>query len=200
MIVAALDTSLPHFSVALSTDEQPLGCVVLRGAESRNEKLLPALDFLLTESGIDRGDIDLFAVTRGPGSFTGVRVGLATAHGLALGLGRRVVTVPTFRAIASAWPEETVTVTLAAGRGEIYAATFGPAATETEHLLVPLGSEGGCGNRCVDAAEFAANRSVATLVAAIALRIAASGTVDQNSDPAPLYVRLSAAEEKLLQR
>jgi len=55
-----------------------LGAVALEGKGSRNEKLLPAVDWLLSESGIDRSSLDLLAVTRGPGSFTGVRIGLGT--------------------------------------------------------------------------------------------------------------------------
>ena len=79
---------LGPLSVALLRDESLIGAVALEGKGSRNEKLLPAIDWLLTESKIDRKSIELFAVTRGPGSFTGVRIGLATVQGLALALGR----------------------------------------------------------------------------------------------------------------
>ena len=84
MLVLGVDTSLPLLSVALLRDGALIGAVTLEGKDSRNEKLLPAIDWLLTESAVERGTIDLFAVTRGPGSFTGVRIGLATVQGLAM--------------------------------------------------------------------------------------------------------------------
>ena len=78
MIVLAADTSLPILSVALVSDGVLIGVMALEGKGSRNEKLLPAIDWLLAENAVERGTIDLLAVTRGPGSFTGVRIGLAT--------------------------------------------------------------------------------------------------------------------------
>src|SRR5450759_446149 len=100
MLVLGVDTSLPRLSVALLKDGALIGAVTLEGKGSRNEKLLPAVDWLLSESGTDRHAIDLFAVTRGPGSFTGVRIGLATIQGLALALGRPVCAMSTHEAIA----------------------------------------------------------------------------------------------------
>src|ERR1700745_2380217 len=83
MLILSADSSLPILSVALVLDDVLLGAIALQGKSSRNEKLLPAIDWLLTEGSIDRASIDLFAVTRGPGSFSGVRIGLATMQGLA---------------------------------------------------------------------------------------------------------------------
>src|SRR5437763_16042596 len=100
MIILASDTSLPLLSVALLRDDDLLAAAALEGKGSRNEKLLPALDWLLGESGVDRRQIDLFAVTRGPGSFTGVRIGLATIQGLAMALGKPLCAMSTHEAIA----------------------------------------------------------------------------------------------------
>src|SRR5476649_529215 len=100
MLILATDTSLAILSVALVRDDGLIGAVALEGKHSRNEKLLPAIDWLLSEAGIERTAIDLFAVTRGPGSFTGVRIGLATMQGLALALGKRVCAMSTHEAIA----------------------------------------------------------------------------------------------------
>src|SRR5213596_3355368 len=102
MLILAADTSLPLLSVALLRDGTLLGALALEGKGSRNEKLLPAVDWLLTESGLDRREVELFAVTRGPGSFTGVRIGLATLQGLALALGKSVCAMSTHEAIAPA--------------------------------------------------------------------------------------------------
>src|SRR5439155_3462006 len=122
MLVLGVDSSLPLLSAALVRDGSVIGMVALEGKDSRNEKLLPAIDWLLNESGIDRHDIDLFAVTRGPGSFTGVRIGLATVQGLALALDRSVCAMSTHEAIAP--PHGRATIVDDAGRGEFYVSVF----------------------------------------------------------------------------
>ena len=91
MLILAADTSLPILSVAVLDGDSLLGAVALEGKSSRNEKLLPAIDWLLGECNVDRHRLDLFATTRGPGSFTGVRIGLATMQGLAMALGKPAI-------------------------------------------------------------------------------------------------------------
>src|SRR5947208_6921248 len=122
MLVLAADTSLPVLSVALILDDALLGAVALEGRSSRNEKLLPGIDWLLTEAAVERTSIDLFAVTRGPGSFTGVRIGLATMQGLALALGKPVCAMSTHEAIAPS--KGRASIVDDAGRGEFYVSTF----------------------------------------------------------------------------
>src|SRR5438132_4733768 len=138
MLILAADTSLPIISVALVLDDALLGAVALEGRSSRNEKLLPAIDWLLSEAAIERASIDLFAVTRGPGSFTGVRIGLATMQGLALALNKRVIAMSTHEAIvgpaeagapnalggAPALAGQPLAVVDDAGRGEYYVSIF----------------------------------------------------------------------------
>ncbi|MGZ4779566.1 MAG: tRNA (adenosine(37)-N6)-threonylcarbamoyltransferase complex dimerization subunit type 1 TsaB, partial [Thermoanaerobaculia bacterium] len=126
MLVLAADTSLPLLSVALVQDDSVIGSIALEGKGSRNEKLLPAIDWLLSESNVDRSSIDLFAVTRGPGSFTGVRIGLATMQGLALALVRPVCAMSTHEAIAAveAFSGRNLVVVDDAGRGEYYVSRF----------------------------------------------------------------------------
>src|SRR5438552_19122564 len=128
MLILSADTSLPLLSVALLRDTTLLGAIVLEGKGSRNEKLLPAVDWLLTESRVDRHEINLFAVTRGPGSFTGVRIGLATMQGMALVLEKPLCAMSTHEAIALG--EEPLHATQKplifddAGRGECSVSTF----------------------------------------------------------------------------
>src|SRR5688500_12211857 len=119
MLVLAADTSLPILSVALLNDGVLVRAVALEGRGSRNEKLLPAIDWPLSESSIDRHGIDLFAGTRGSGSCTGVRIGLATMQGLALALGRPVCAMSTHEAVAFGEAGR-VAIVDDAGRGESY--------------------------------------------------------------------------------
>jgi len=85
-VILAFDCSISGLSVALVRDDAPLAHLHEAGRD-QSSSLLPAIDRLIRQASIARRDIDLIAVTIGPGSFTGVRIGLAPAHGLAIGLG-----------------------------------------------------------------------------------------------------------------
>ena len=102
MLVLALDTSTAAGSVALARDAELLDC--RRGDPSRThgERLPGDLLALLAEHDLAIEAVDVFAACCGPGSFTGLRVGLATVQALALVNGRKLVTVPTLEAMARA--------------------------------------------------------------------------------------------------
>ncbi|HEY0143206.1 MAG TPA: tRNA (adenosine(37)-N6)-threonylcarbamoyltransferase complex dimerization subunit type 1 TsaB [Thermoanaerobaculia bacterium] len=193
MIVLAADTSLPILSVALIHDDALVGAMAMEGHGSRNEKLLPSIDWLLSENNIERGAIDLFAVTRGPGSFTGVRIGLATMQGLALALGKPVCAMSTHEAIAFGEPGR-VAVIDDAGRGEFYLSAF----EDGRELVAPhLAREAPAGIRVT---EFLQRGNVALRCARRALAIERAGEGDRYRDVTPIYVRLAEAEVKLQER
>jgi tRNA threonylcarbamoyladenosine biosynthesis protein TsaB len=198
VLILAADTSLPILSVALVKDTQLLGATALEGRSSRNEKLLPAIDWLLTETGSDRKDIDLFAVTRGPGSFTGVRIGLATMQGMALALGKPVCAMSTHEAIA---PDRGRWIVVDdAGRGEFYISVFEEGEEITPPRLAQKDELAALqGERCV-VAEVLQQRSVALSCARRAERIVTAGRLDAYKDITPIYVRLAEAEVKLRQK
>lgn len=211
MLILGADTSLPIFSVALLRERTLLGSVSLEGRSSRNEKLLPAVDWLLTESGIDRHEIELFAVTRGPGSFTGVRIGLATIQGLALALGKPVCAMSTHEAIAlgegagaGELPHlERVAVIDDAGRGEFYVSLFEghrekepprlATADEREQLVSSVAL-------AVTVSDFVQHGNVAAACARRAFEIVGENQIEQYRDVTPIYVRLAEAEVKLQQK
>ncbi|HYC90908.1 MAG TPA: tRNA (adenosine(37)-N6)-threonylcarbamoyltransferase complex dimerization subunit type 1 TsaB [Thermoanaerobaculia bacterium] len=195
MIILAADTSLPLLSVALLRDEELVGAVSLEGKGSRNEKLLPSIDWLLSESGTERRSIDLFAVTRGPGSFTGVRIGLATMQGLALALGKRVCAMSTHEAIAFGEPGR-VAVADDAGRGELYVSVF----EEGEEVIAPHLAAAVDEPRVLRVAELLQSRNVAERCARRARAIEEGGLGERYRDVTPIYVRLAEAEVKLRQK
>jgi len=197
MIILAADTSLPLLSVALLRDEELVGALALEGKGSRNEKLLPAIDWLLTESGIERAAVDLFAVTRGPGSFTGVRIGLATMQGLALALRKRVCAMSTHEAIAFGEPGR-VAIADDAGRGEFYLSVFEGGEERTAPHLAASPSAGEA--RVVRVAEVLQSSNVAARCARRARAIEEQGLGERYRDVTPIYVRLAEAEVKLRQK
>src|SRR5688572_26673975 len=102
MIVLALDTASRAGSVAVM-DER--GCRGRAGdaARTHGERLPGEIIEFLRDEGHALQDVERFAIIAGPGSFTGLRVGVAAIQGLALASGRDVVPVPTLDAMAAAW-------------------------------------------------------------------------------------------------
>ncbi len=192
MIVLAADTSLSILSVALINDQTLIGALAMEGKGSRNEKLLPSIDWLLTENAIDRNQIDLFAVTRGPGSFTGVRIGLATLQGLAVALQRPVCAMSTHEAIAHG-TRGRVTIRDDAGRGEFYVSVF----EDGREVVAPHLAREVSEANVIDVNEFLQRDNVALRCAKRAIEI---GESDRYKDVTPIYVRLAEAEVKLRQK
>jgi tRNA threonylcarbamoyladenosine biosynthesis protein TsaB len=138
-LVVGIETATVMGGVALvSGSGELVGEVVLRNHESHSERLLPALEWLLATVGNSLGDCAAVAVSQGPGSFTGLRAGIATAKGLAFSLGVPLYGIATLEALAAnASPgEEPVCAVLNARRGEVFCAFFrrGPAGS---HRLGP---------------------------------------------------------------
>lgn len=204
MLILAADSSLPILSVALLADRALLGAIALEGKGSRNEKLLPAIDWLLAEAGVDRRDVELFATTRGPGSFTGVRIGLATIQGLALALGRPVCAMSTHEAIALGDPDPgRIAIFDDAGRGEFYVSVFHrhaevvaprlATADERDELTAKAGL-------VIPVSEFVQHGNVAVGCARRARELADGPDAERYRDVTPIYVRLAEAEVKLQQK
>jgi tRNA threonylcarbamoyladenosine biosynthesis protein TsaB len=119
---------------AFDTATSTTACALLRGGEllghrfTEARSVLAAADELAREAGIEPGELDRLVVGTGPGSFTGVRMGLATARGLALALDIPVAGVSTLHAFAGGQP------VIDARRGEVF--TSGPALARPEELEV----------------------------------------------------------------
>jgi tRNA threonylcarbamoyladenosine biosynthesis protein TsaB len=99
--ILAFDCAGAHCAAAIVVDSAVVAVRRIAADRGHAQSLLPLLQDALAEAGLDFGDIDRFAVTTGPGSFTGIRVALAAARGLALGTGKPAVGVTVFDAIAA---------------------------------------------------------------------------------------------------
>lgn len=98
MYVLGIDTSTMTGGVALLRDDELVGESVLNIRTTHSERLLPALEGLLGQGGLDVKQLGLLSVVTGPGSFTGLRIGVATAKGLSYALGIPTVGVTTLEA------------------------------------------------------------------------------------------------------
>lgn len=101
MLILALDSTALVGSVALCDNEHLLAECTLNTGNTHSETLLPTVEFVLKACDVSVNDIDLFACTVGPGSFTGVRIGAATVKGIAFGKGKPCVGVSTLEALAT---------------------------------------------------------------------------------------------------
>lgn len=102
MLILALDSTALVGSVALCRDDgHLLAECTLNTGNTHSETLLPTVEFVLKSCGVTVDDVDLFACTAGPGSFTGVRIGAATLKGLAFGKEKPCVGVSTLEALAT---------------------------------------------------------------------------------------------------
>lgn len=202
-MILGVDTSLPALSIALVSNQRSIAALQLQSEGSRNEKLLPALDWLLREAGVGLDELTLIAVGRGPGSFTGVRIGLATVQGIAIARSIPVCGFATPHAVAFAHPAQRVLVHSDAGRGEFYVAAYDHAAVLDEPALYTaemLEAKRREFDLVVDLSTALERYNVATWCALGAEQIAASGHVSKYSDLTPVYVRLAEAEVKLREK
>lgn len=100
MKILALDSSGLVASVAVMEDDNLLGEYTINHKKTHSQTLLPMLDEVAKMIELDLKTVDVIAVSAGPGSFTGLRIGSATAKGLALALDKKIVSVPTVDALA----------------------------------------------------------------------------------------------------
>jgi tRNA threonylcarbamoyladenosine biosynthesis protein TsaB len=122
----AVETSTLTGALALLEDGRLIAESRLSVAVTHGERLLPAIEGLLGAAGWAPGEVDAFAVAIGPGSFTGLRIGISTVKGLAYASRRPVVPVPTLEALAWSLPfaEALVCPVLDARKREVYTALF----------------------------------------------------------------------------
>ena len=127
MRVLAIDTSTLLGGVAV-VDELSgmLAEVKLNVKSTHSERLMTSIDYALKQSGYSISDMDFFAVAIGPGSFTGLRIGLSTVKGFSFATGKPIVSVPTLEALAHNFPfcRYPVCTMLDARKKEVYAALF----------------------------------------------------------------------------
>jgi tRNA threonylcarbamoyladenosine biosynthesis protein TsaB len=126
MRILGIETSTPVVSVAVAEDEKVRGEYALTTKQGHMKHLLPLIDSLLTSLDFTLQDIDGYAVAIGPGSFTSLRVGLATCKALAHATGKQVAGVPTLDVLARGLKGRPglICPVLCARRDEVYTAFY----------------------------------------------------------------------------
>lgn len=124
MWVLALDTTTAAGSVALADGARVLEVAALDPTQPVATRVPGDLIALLDRHAVELPRLDVFAVATGPGSFTGLRIGIAGMQGLALAARKPLVGVSAFEALAALSGERRVTVWIDAWRGEVYASTW----------------------------------------------------------------------------
>lgn len=178
--VLAFDTAAAHCAACLIAN----GTVTIRVdrmAKGQAEHLMPMLQEMLVDAGMEWSDLDVIGVGTGPGNFTGIRIAVSAARGLALGLKKPAIGVTHLEAQAHALPRP-VTAIVPAPRGQVYAQDF--ADTIGPAMLIAADHPW---------AVAAAPVLTADLIIQNIAQIALGRAGDRNSRPAPYYVRAADA-------
>ncbi len=170
--VLAFDTSAAHCAAAVLQGDDVLAAHSEDMARGQAERLMPLLDEVLAQAGLGWRDLDRIGAGIGPGNFTGIRISVAAARGLALGLGIPAIGVTGFDAVAAA-ERGPGTVCIPAPRGQVY---LRDPQTGTPRLA--------------DAADLAGLTLLTPQAGTIALGIArVAATRAPGPRPAPLYIK-----------
>jgi len=126
MIILGIETSTRTGSVAIAEEEEIIAEYTLNIKETHTSRLMPAIDHILKDAHLTIQQMDAVAVSLGPGSFTGLRIGVATAKGLCLALRKPLIGIPTLDAFAHniCYTSHLICPLLDARRGEVYTALY----------------------------------------------------------------------------
>ena len=126
MKILGIDSSIPQGSVALLKDHKILFQSSLTESSKYSDRLLPLVDLVLSKTGFSLNEVDSFCITRGPGSFTGLRVGVSLIKGFVLSTEKPFVGVDTLEAVAACVKptDQPICALLDARKKQVYTAFF----------------------------------------------------------------------------
>lgn len=126
MKILAIDTTTNVLTVAITDSGRVVSEYYIDHMRTHSQKLMPVIEGMLSDAGLDISEIDGFAVANGPGSFTGIRIGLTAARTLAQATGKGIVPVNTLLGLAynAAFTEGYVLSCLDARNGNVYCAVY----------------------------------------------------------------------------
>ena len=198
MKYVAIDTSAKQL-IVLAQNGEKVACVRAESLMQHSVRLFPAIEDALSRAELALTDCDFLACVVGPGSFTGIRIGISAVKGLCFGLEKKALAVTSLKQIAYAEETENKLALVNAGHGNVYAEGFGTAALaqgfySTEEVLALAQKTGAA----LLAGEEIAGVPANVVDPAEGLRKAVRATahaVTDASDLAAVYLRKSSAEE-----
>lgn len=222
ILALGIDTSGPADSVALLQDTRCLASISVQQPASSSRPLLRLVDLACAQVGYELADVTLLAVNVGPGAFTGIRVGLATAQGLALAYNKPLIGCNAFEALVALVPhwQGLLCPVINARKGEVYAALYRRDGEQIheEHAGIVVAPEVLCtlvqertlflgsgvdvyggtfatclGERAVCVNTHMAEPGLAAAVAQVGYRCFHTDGAESFSVPQPLYVRSADA-------
>jgi len=210
MRVLGLDTATTRASIAIVDDSHVLGEQLHDTSERRSTDLLVGIDALCKRLAIEPTALDAIAIGAGPGSFTGLRIGMATAKGIAFAAARPLWAVSSLAALAFEAGRSAVCAVLDARRGEVFAGCYRDGALiGEERVMAPAALAAWAGSQLGADAAFigdalAVHPELAALAdrwqpatpsgSAVARLALASPRIDVLTSGAPMYIRASEAE------
>lgn len=230
MRILALDSSGLVASVAVVEEEQTIAEYTVNYKKTHSQTLLPMLDEIAGMTELDLAGVDAIAVAGGPGSFTGLRIGSATAKGLGLALGKPLIHVPTLEGLAYnlCGVSGLVCPIMDARRSQVYTGVYsfdggfhtvrGQDAVPVEKLIEELNKMDGPVTFLGDGvpvyqevldqglhiphfyAPAHMNRQRAAAVGALAVKYYKDGKTETAAEHAPDYLRVSQAERERAER
>ncbi len=229
MNIFGMDTCCMSATVAVMSDDRLISQIVQNNKKTHSQKIMPMIEFMLKEAELNLSELDAFAVAVGPGSFTGVRIGVATAKALAHGAGKPCIAVSALHALANNVEgfDGIICPILDARRGQVYNALFKGEGAErftddraisiddlctelktTDGNIIFLGDgvpvyEGKIKEALGPRARFAQRMqrmNLAASVAEIGYKKLILGETVSYDELSPVYLRLSQAERERLER
>ena len=143
--ILSIETSTSICSVAIHEQGELLALAEIDEPGAHAEKLLVLVDEVFEKAGLSFGDLDAVAVSQGPGSYTGLRIGVSTAKGIAYALEIPLIGINTLQAMAASQqvaPGDYVVTVLDARRKEVYTQTFGDSLQELSSIEAVVLEEG----------------------------------------------------------
>lgn len=137
MLILAIDTTTSVCSVALAKDDRLLGEISTDLPRTHSQRLMPMVETLFAETATKPEDLELLAVTRGPGSFTGLRIGIATIKGMGLALDLPVTGLSTLQVLAHNFSQGLVCPVLNARLAQVYTALYRTGSGPVPEIIIP---------------------------------------------------------------
>ncbi len=205
-LILGIDTALGEVCISLTQGEKEISAFHSNNREQQAAMLLPWIEQVLQQANKDYADLDALAVTTGPGGFTGIRIGLASARAIGFAAKKPVLGFSTLQLMAENKPEEIICA-LPAGRGQLFTQIFKNAQSTAPAIMQPQTEITGCSKLVTtnavdwdtplkDTAIFHDVSRNGFLLTQLALR-----NLDKADDflPVPLYIRPPDAKKSVLQ-